>query len=42
MNAQTQHLSTDDTVAILKRNVADLEVALRTQTERAEAAEVPK
>lgn len=28
-----------DTVAILKRNVADLEVALRTQTERAEAAE---
>ena len=28
-----------DTAAILKRNVADLEVALRTQTERAEAAE---
>lgn len=28
-----------DTVAILRRNVADLELALRTQTERAEAAE---
>ena len=27
------------TVAILRRNVADLELALRTQTERAEAAE---
>ena len=29
-----------NTVSILKRNVADLEVALRTQTERAEVAEV--
>ena len=28
-----------DTVAILRRNIADMEVALRTQTERAEAAE---
>jgi len=28
-----------DTVAILRRNVADLEVALRKQTERAEKAE---
>lgn len=28
-----------DTAAILRRNVADMEVALRTQTERAEAAE---
>lgn len=28
-----------DTVSILKQNVADLELALRTQTERAEAAE---
>lgn len=28
-----------DTVAILRRNVADLEVALKQQTERAEAAE---
>ena len=28
-----------DTVAILRRNVADLELALRTQTERAESAE---
>ncbi len=28
-----------DTVAILRRNIAALEVALRTQTERAEAAE---
>ena len=30
---------TIDTEAILRRNVADLELALRTQTERAEAAE---
>jgi hypothetical protein len=28
-----------DTVAILRRNITDMEVALRTQTERAEAAE---
>ena len=28
-----------DTVAILRRNIASLEVALRTQTERAEKAE---
>ena len=28
-----------DIVAILRRNIADMEVALRTQTERAEAAE---
>lgn len=30
---------TYDTVAILRRNIAALEVALRTQTERAEAAD---
>ena len=29
-----------NTVSILRRNIADMEVALRTQTERAEVAEV--